>query len=154
MRKKSFYLPAEYINLLEYCTLTPNIGIKGESILRSCFHRFYCNGNLSSRQYNALHDIATVCAESGKNDVLRTIKFEGKPEGLPLFARNDDASLRLAIEKKIKVDEIPESKILLNDIKLQIQIIDDYDKEIEKFANEVEKSRDSQTNLTQNREKI
>jgi len=108
MKAKKFYLPTEYIDLLDFCIKTTNIGSKAESIIRSIYRRYVCNEHISVRQYEALHNISVMCAGSDSDSgskawsfqtILRTIRGDGEPDKLPMFVMDNDF-LRLPFQSQ------------------------------------------------------
>ena len=75
--KKKFYTPYEYINLLNYCLLTTNLGEKAESFLQSMYRQYVQKSNITARQYNALYKISIDCTEAHpRQTVLRKLAYE------------------------------------------------------------------------------
>jgi len=84
------YAPHEYALLLEFCIRTTNLNPKAESILRSIAQKLYCNMFISTKQYEALHNIAADCADitHHQQTVLRSVA-NSDPEPMPVFTYND-----------------------------------------------------------------
>ena len=88
---KEKYHPNEYIELLELCVRTTGLTEKSETILRSLCRKYMCREDISTRQYEALHNISVDCADaSSEQKILQSIKFDGPVEPLPIFAIVDD----------------------------------------------------------------
>ena len=110
MKKKVYYKPHEYIELLNFCITTTNIGKQAESIIRTIYRRYICNDSISFRQYQVLHNISVMCVDSHpKQNILKSIKFAGPSEGLPIFVMRPNDRLDFPKEK------ITQKEIVSND---------------------------------------
>ena len=75
--KKKWYSPTEYCSILEFCIRTTGLDEKAESIIETIAKKYRENGNISYRQFEALHNISIHCLQVDRRQTeLRKIDFE------------------------------------------------------------------------------
>jgi hypothetical protein len=82
------YAPHEYAVLLDYCVRTTNLNPKAESILRSIAQKLYCNMHISTKQYEALNNIAVDCTDTNSSQTILRSVCNGEADPIPVFYYN------------------------------------------------------------------